>query len=309
MKPDLLLAIDLAPSSLAKLEAAYAVHRAITAEAAREHCGMVRAVLTNGTTGLSAAMIEALPKLEIICAQGVGFEGIDIAAAKARGITVTHGPGTNASCVADHAMGLLLSLLRDFSGNDARVRAGKWREGRTMRPTATGRRLGLLGLGQIGRRIAQRAAAFDMSVAYHSRQPRLESGLDYVPSLMELALWCDDLVVAVPGGAETRHIVDAGVMAAIGPKGFLVNVGRGSVLDTDALVAALRDGELGGAGLDVIEGEPDVPQNLCTLPNVLLTPHMAGRSPASVNATIALVLENLDAFFAGRPVLTPVPGP
>ncbi|MEJ1978337.1 MAG: 2-hydroxyacid dehydrogenase [Acetobacteraceae bacterium] len=311
MKPELLLAIDLAPRSRALLEAAYVVHPAITPQAreavAQEHGARIRAIVTNGTTILPAALIESLPQLGIICAQGVGYEGIDLAAARARGIVVTHGPGTNASSVADHAMALLLAALRDLPRNDAMVRAGRWRDGKTMRPMATGRRLGLLGLGQIGALIARRAAGFDMPVAYHTRSPRPDSGLTYVPTLLALAAWADILVVAVPGGASTRHMVNAEVLAALGPEGFLVNIGRGSVVDTTALVAALHTGGLAGAALDVIDGEPEVPQELRDLTNVVLTPHMAGRSPEAMLATITLVLSNLEAYFAGRPVLTPVP--
>jgi lactate dehydrogenase-like 2-hydroxyacid dehydrogenase len=311
MKPDVLLAIDIVPSNRSQLEAVYNVHQATTpearAEAARQHGASIRAIMTNGTTIIPAALIEELPQLGIICAQGVGYEGIDLPAARARGIVVTHGPGTNADCVADHTMALLLAALRDLPGNDARVRAGQWREGSTMRPAATGKKLGLLGMGQIAARIARRAAGFDMPVGYHSRRARPESELPFFPNVLALAEWADILVIAVPGGAGTRHMVDAAVLAALGPESFLVNIGRGSVVDTAALIAALQTGGLAGAALDVIEGEPAVPEALRALGNVVLSPHMGGRSPESVQATITLVLQNLEAFFAGRPVLTPVP--
>ena len=305
----ILLAIDISAPSRARLEAAYTVHPAFTpqarTEAARQHGATIRAILTNGTTIIPAALMDALPNLGIICAQGVGYEGIDLPAARARGLAVTHGPGTNANSVADHAMGLLLAALRDIPGNDAAVRAGRWRSGSTMRPAATGKRLGLLGLGAIGQAIARRAAGFDMQVAYHTRTPRPESGLAFHPSVLALAEWADILLVAVPGGAATRHLVDAAALAALGRDGFLVNIGRGSVVDTAALVTALQTGALAGAALDVIDGEPAVPEALAALRNVVLTPHMAGRSPESVDNTITLVLANLQAFFAGRPVLTP----
>ena len=222
-------------------------------------------------------------------------------------IVVTHGPGTNDDCVADHAMALMLAVLRDIPGNHATVRAGGWREGCTMRPTATGLRLGILGLGEIGARIARRAGAFDMTVAYHNRRLRPDAPFPYVATLHDLAWQSDVLMVATPGGAATRHLVDAEVLALLGTDGFLVNVGRGSVVDTGALVAALRGSTIAGAALDVIEGEPTVPNALRALPNVVLTPHMAGRSPQSVRATIELVLANLTAHFAGAPVRTPVP--
>ena len=312
MKPDLLLVLDWDRFHRVQLEDTYTVHVATTAaaraEAAERHCGTIRALVTNGGTPISAELIAALPRLEVICAQGVGYEGVDLAAARARGITVTHGPGTNADCVADHAMALLLALLRDVAGNTAVIRAGGWREGNVMRPAAVGRRLGLLGFGQIASRIARRASAFDMAVAYCARRRRADSELPFMPDVATLARWADILMVVVPGGAATHHMVDAEILACLGADGFLVNVGRGSVVDTAALVAALREGRLAGAALDVYEGEPSVPRTLRDCPNVLLTPHMAGRSPESVQATVTLLLENLHAHFAGRPVLTPVPG-
>ena len=176
-----------------------------------------------------------------------------------------------------------------------------------MRPACAGRRLGLLGFGQIGTRIARRALAFDMAVAYCARSPRPGCDLPFMADAAALARWADVLLVVVPGGAATRHMVDAAVLDALGPGGFLVNVGRGSVVDTAALEAALRGGRLAGAALDVIEDEPAVPAALRALPNLVLTPHMAGFSPASVAATITQVLVNLDAHFAGRPVPAPIP--
>ncbi|MGI4943614.1 MAG: 2-hydroxyacid dehydrogenase [Janthinobacterium lividum] len=310
--PAVLLAIDLPAASLARLRAHYAVHQERTHEGrmalAAAHGDAIRAILTNGTTLIPGELIERLPRLGIICAQGVGHEGVDLAAARARGIVVTNGPSTNANCVADHAMALLLAVVRDIRGNDASVRAGGWRVGDTMRPIVTGKRVGILGLGDIGARIARRCAAFDMPVAYHNRRPVPGLALAYAPSPLALAEGSDIMVVVVPGGAGTRHLVGRAELEALGPDGFLVNVGRGSVVDTQALVAALAGGRLAGAALDVIDGEPVVPQALRELPNVVITPHIAGRSPESVAATIGLVLQNLAAHFEGRPVLTPVPG-
>jgi lactate dehydrogenase-like 2-hydroxyacid dehydrogenase len=310
MKPDLLVAIDLAPRSLSQLEAHYTIHHAPTVagrmEVARQSGHKIRAIVTNGTTIIPDALMDMLPQLGLICAQGVGYEGVDLPSARSRGIVVTHGPGTNANSVADHTMALMLGVMRDIPANDARVRAGKWRDGSSMCPTPTGKKLGLLGMGAIAQRIARRAAGFDMDIAYHSRREIPASGLTYIPSLLALAEWADVLVIAVPGGAATRHMVDAAVLAALGPDGYLVNIGRGTVVDTAALVAALRARTLAGAALDVIEGEPAVPEELRTLPNLVLSPHIGGRSPESTQATITLVLQNLEAFFAGRPVLTPV---
>ncbi|WP_243389801.1 2-hydroxyacid dehydrogenase [Arboricoccus pini] len=267
----------------------------------------IRAVLTNGSTGFSAGEIAALPKLEIICALGAGYENVDMVAAEARGIVVTHGPGTNDASVADHAMALLMAIARGVVQVDAAVRRGEWAGSRESRPMISGKKLGVLGLGNIGEQIARRGAGgFGMTIAYHSRRRRDGSPWLYLPTPAALAAWSDFMVVAIPGGKTTRHLVDAVVLDALGADGFLVNIARGSVVDTAALIDALKHGRIGGAALDVVEGEPIVPSGLAELRNVILTPHIAGRSPEAVQATIQLVLDNLLAHFGGRPVLTPV---
>ena len=308
--PAVLVAIDVLPASLDRLRGAYPVHIALTHEArmaaAARHGAEVGAILTNGTTSIPRALIAALPALAIICAQGVGHEGVDLEAAREHGVAVTNGAGTNAATVADHAMALTLALLRDVCRADAAVRDGRWDRSGYMRPTATGQRVGLLGLGDIGQRIARRCAGFDMPVAYHSRRQVPGVGCAYAATPLALAEMSDVLIIAVPGGHDTRHLVGAAELAALGPGGFLVNVGRGSVVDTAALVAALQQGRLAGAALDVVEGEPAIPPALRALPNVVLTPHIGGRSPEAARATMGLVLDNLAARFAGRPVLTPV---
>jgi len=264
-------------------------------------------VLTRGATGFHADEMAALPKLELICSLGVGFENIDVAAARARGLRVTHGPGANATSVADHAMALLLGTARHLPQADAWVRQGHWNG--FMGSQVSGKRLGILGLGTIGLEIARRGAlGFGMTVGYYNRRPRPQSGYTYYDSPLALAAESDFLVVATPGGADTRHLVNAAVLDALGPQGYLVNIARGSVVDTDALIAALAERRIAGAGLDVVEGEPVVPPALFTLDNVVLTPHSAGRSPEAVSATVALFLENATAHFGGKPVLTPVPG-
>ena len=310
-KPDLMVAIDVGPFALERLRQLCTVHLAPTPDARTELAARVgariRAIMTNGITPIPAALMAALPNLGIICAQGVGHEGVDLDAARARGIVVTHGPGANADCVADHAVAMMLAVLRDIVRFDTAVRAGRWREGSTMRPSAHGKRVGILGLGRIGQRVARRCAGFEMDIRYHARRPLPDVVWDYAESTPALAAWADVLIVTLPGGAATRHLVGRAAMDALGPAGFLVNVGRGSVVDTAALVDALRDGRLAGAALDVIEGEPEVPAALRDLPNVVLTPHIAGRSPETIAATVEQVAANLGAFFAGRPVLTPVP--
>ncbi|CAB3631892.1 2-hydroxyacid dehydrogenase [Achromobacter sp. SIMBA_011] len=276
------------------------------AQAIRDHADEIRVVLTRGATGFYAEEMAALPRLELICSLGVGFENIDLAAARARGVRVTHGPGANATSVADHAMALLLGAARHLPQADAWVRQGHWNG--FMGPQVSGKRLGIVGLGTIGQEIAKRGAhGFGMTVGYYNRRPRPESGYTYYDSALALAEASDFLVVATPGGADTRHLVNAAVLEALGPQGYLVNIARGSVVDTEALIAALAGRRIAGAGLDVVEGEPVVPPALLKLDNVVLTPHSAGRSPEAVSATVALFLENATAHFAGKPVLTPVP--
>ncbi|WIT14345.1 2-hydroxyacid dehydrogenase [Paucibacter sediminis] len=268
----------------------------------------VRAVLTNGTTGLSRAQMQALPGLGLVCAFGAGFEAIDLAAARELGIAVTHAPGVNNATVADHALALMLALARGLAPLDRAVKAGLWQHSRAERPTLHRRRLGLLGMGNIGQQIARRALGFEMSVAYCTRQPRPELPYQHHASVLSLAAASDYLVLACPGGPATRHLVNREVLRALGPTGFVVNVARGSVLHSGDLIAALQAGEIAGAGLDVLDDEPAVPAELCRLDQVLLTPHISGRSPEAQRAQLACLLENLQAFCAGRALPNPVPG-
>jgi lactate dehydrogenase-like 2-hydroxyacid dehydrogenase len=256
--------------------------------------------------------MEMLPNLEIVCAVGAGYEAVDLVTARSRGIAVANCPGTNASAVADSAMMLLMASTRHLLQADRFVRAGGWQEQwRVDTPTLSGKRLGILGLGTIGGQIAHRAArGFDMEVGYHNRTAVTGSSYRYFASLIELATWADFLVVAAPGGAGTRHLVNAGVLAALGPKGYLVNIGRGTVVDTAALIDALQAKRIAGAGLDVVEGEPSVPPRLPELlqfENVVITPHCAGRAPEARDAATAVILANLNAHFAGKPLPHPVP--
>lgn len=305
----LLLTIDVPPASLEALRAHYIVHQATTRaqQLALPDAAQIRALVGNSTTIVDPALLDRLPRLGIVCMRGVGHENTDLDALRARGIVLTNGAGGNADSVADHAMALMLAGLRDVVGYDASVRAGSWRTGSSMRPIAHGKRLGILGLGDIGGKIARRAQGFSMSVAYHNRRPVPDAPWHYQPSPVALAAAVDVLIAVLPGGLDTRHLVGRDVLDALGPDGLLVNVGRGSVVENGALVAALEDGRLGGAALDVVDGEPAIPPALLAAPRVIFTPHIAGRSPESVAATTALLLGNLDAFFAGTSLLTPVP--
>ncbi|KMM80979.1 2-hydroxyacid dehydrogenase [Pseudomonas deceptionensis] len=275
------------------------------AAAIAEHGARIDAVLTRGPLGLFDAEMAALPLLKIICVIGAGYEHVDLQAASNRGITVTNGAGANASSVADHAMALLLSLVRAIPQADAAIRRGEWNKLRL--PSLAGKRMGIIGLGAVGQAIAKRAAnGFDMSIRYHNRQPRPDTPYTYHADLHEMAGAVDFLIVATPGGNATRHLVGQSVLEALGPQGYLINIGRASVIDTPALIAALTEGRIAGAGLDVFDDEPRVPDALKVLGNVVLTPHVAGQSPEAAQDTVQLVLENLQAFFAGQPVLTPV---
>lgn len=277
---------------------------ALRAEALATRREDITAVVTRGPLGFYAGEMDALPNLKIICVSGAGYENVDLPAAEARGITVTNGAGVNASTVADHTLALLLALVRDVAQADASVRRGEWRK--LIRPSFEGKRIGILGLGAVGMAIARRALGFGMSINYHSRSPRQDVDFHYCPSPLALALESDFLILATPGGAGTRHMVNDQVLEALGPEGFLVNIARGSVIDTPALIAALQQERIAGAALDVFDDEPHVDDALKALDNVLLSPHVGGFSPRASEDSVRLVGANLLAYFAGEPVLTPI---
>jgi lactate dehydrogenase-like 2-hydroxyacid dehydrogenase len=309
-KIPLLVLNSLSSAHQAQIAAVYDVTYAPTpAErkaAIAAHGAKFRAVLTIGVVGVTPDEVAAMPKLELICAMGAGYEGIPLEAARARGIATANGAGTNDDCVADHAFGLLIGIVRGLRTLDRLCREGVWREDIPQPPNICGKRLGILGLGTIGRKIARRAAGFDMQIGYHTRRPREDVEYRYFDSLAALAAWADALLVATPGGPGTRHLVDAAILEALGPKGYLVNIARGSVVDTEALAAALREHRIAGAGLDVYESEPLPPQALIGLDNVLLTPHMAARSPDATQASVNRFLANAEGHFGGRGVVSPI---
>lgn len=307
-KPEILVTAPIAADRIAAIRKTFTVHHAPWPDLATiARLGKTAsAVWTNGTVGFSAAAMDAVPKLRIIAAQGAGTENIDLAGARERGIAVTNGAGTNASCVADHAFALLLSLVREIPAIDRLARSTEWASLRGDRPAISRKRLGIVGFGGVGQFIARRATGFDMDVAYHSRRPVAGSPLRHIPELLELARISDFLVLACPGGPATRHMVDAEVLEALGPSGYLVNVARGSVVDTSALIAALRSGTIAGAALDVYENEPGVPWILWDVPRLVLTPHLAGAAPEVRDEQIDLATRNFTAFFAGAPLVNVV---
>ncbi|WOD16093.1 2-hydroxyacid dehydrogenase [Paraburkholderia kirstenboschensis] len=310
MKPSLLILIHLDDASraciAAEFDIVYAPDSTQHPAAIAAHGGTIRAVLTNGTRGLSATEIDRMPKLEFVSALGAGYENVAVDHARSRGIVLVNGAGTNDHCVADHAFALLLSIVRDVPRLDEATREGVWRDALPMRPNVSGKRLGIVGLGNIGEKIARRGAGFDMEIGYRNRKPREGTSLRYFDDVEALARWCDFLVIATPGGAGTHHLIDASVFEALGPRGFVVNVSRGSVLDTAALAQALAAGTIAGAALDVYEGEPQPPAALLKLRNVVLTPHVGGRSPEAIAASVDNFLRNATRHFAGEPVLTPI---
>ena len=280
-----------------------------------ERGGRYVGLVTSAAVGAEPALLAALPQLRVISSFGVGLDKLDVPDATARGVAVGYTPEVLNDCVADLAFGLLIDVGRRISQADRYVRAGRWAGAPGTPATApfplgrriSGARLGIVGLGRIGRTIARRAGGFDMEVRYHSRHPVDGVAWAHAPVLTDLARWADFLVVITAGGAATRHLIDAQVLDALGPQGFLVNVSRGSVVDEAALLAALQQGRIAGAGLDVFEHEPHVPQAFFTLDNVVLVPHIASATQQTRQAMADRVLENLAAFFAGQPMPSAAP--
>jgi lactate dehydrogenase-like 2-hydroxyacid dehydrogenase len=278
-----------------------------------EQLSDVRALITAGGTALGAKAMDALPALKAIVCYGTGYDGVDLKAAAARNIVVGNSPAANAAAVADLAMTLMLAATRRLLPADDYVRSGDWAAAKpsplmSPQPGNPGRRIGVYGMGEIGRKIAARAAAFEAEVAYFSRS-RHDVPYQYMPSLEALADWCNVLMVAVRAGADTHHIIDAGMLRRLGPEGTLINISRGSAVDEAALVAALADKAIAGAGLDVYETEPHAPDALTAFPNVVLTPHIGGHTRESHVAMQNCVMANLEAFFAGKVLPHPVPLP
>ena len=277
-----------------------------TAFLAREG-GAFTAMATSARSGADAKLMDALPQLRVISNFGVGYETIDVEAARNRGIAVANTPDVLTDCVADLAIGLMIDVARGLSAADRFVRRGAWTKGQFPLATrVSAKRLGILGLGRIGNAIAKRAQGFDMQIRYHNRRPVAGTTYEHVPSLVELARWADFLVVAAAGGPATRNLVSSEVIDALGKDGFLVNIARGSVVDEPALVQALSEKQIAGAALDVFVDEPNVPAALMQLDNVVLLPHIASGTHETRNAMGNLVLENLRAFFSTGRVLTPV---
>ena len=296
---------------MAPLQLAYTVHDRIhetDAAAFSQAAPRIRAIAGGGESRVPRALMDQLPALEMISVMGVGYDGVDVTAALERRVPVTHTPGVLNEDVADLAIGLMLSVARRIPQADQYVRTGQWLNGpMPLACKVSGARLGIVGLGRIGQAIADRARAFNMSIAYTARHQKPDAPYRYYASAQALASEADFLVLVTPGGAGTRKLVNAGVLKALGPKGYLINVARGSVVDQSALVDALQKGLIAGAGLDVFEDEPNVPAELRAMDNVVLTPHMASATLQTRQAMADLAAANLHAHFAGQPLLSPVP--
>ncbi|HEX6980189.1 MAG TPA: 2-hydroxyacid dehydrogenase [Alphaproteobacteria bacterium] len=310
MKPDLISVAPLLPKQMAELEQDFTIHKlppvperpAFLAKLADR----VRFLQTTGFYGADAALINALPKLEIIACMGVGVDAVDLALAKQRGIAVTNTPDVLNDDVADLAIAMMLNVARRLALSDRWVREGRWLKGNQPLATkVTGKKLGILGLGRIGKAIAKRAAAFDMDISYHGRTQQTGVPYRFYPDLVDMSRDVDFLVVICPGGEATRNLVNARVLEALGPTGILINVARGSVVDEPALIEALKSGKLGGAGLDVFADEPRVPEALFAMDNVVLAPHVGSATTETRNAMCDLVVANLRAHLRGEKLVTP----
>ncbi len=311
MKPHVLLIEPMLPEVEAQLDAAYCVHRLF---AAHDRAALIaaigssiRAIVTGGAHGASNEIVDALPRLEIIAINGIGTDAVDLERARARSVRVTTTPDVLTEDVADLALGLMLATSRRICVADRFVRSGGWlHEHLPLAAKVSGKRLGIFGLGHVGRAVARRAEGFGMQIVYCDRDPVTGAAYRFQPDIEQLAKDSDFLVIAASGGPATRGLVSRSVLDALGPAGVLINIARGSVVDEPALVAALADGRLGGAGLDVFAHEPDVPKALWDMDNVVLQPHQASATVETRRAMADLVLANLAAHFAGREPVTPV---
>ena len=310
--PDVIVTAPLPPFLYDPLKADYRCHDyhqsshkpgLLAAEGQR-----IRGLVQGGGTVTPTGLLDALPKLEIISVFGVGYDGVPVDYCRKRGLKVTNTPDVLTDDVADVAVGLVLMTGRGFGKAERFVRSGEWeKRGPELTTRLGGRTAGILGLGRIGKAIANRLAAMGMKIAYTGRKAQPDVPWRFVPDLKALAAESDFLIVACPGGPATRNLVDAGVLAALGKKGTVVNIARGSIIDEPALVRALQEGTIKGAGLDVFADEPHVPKPLISMENVVLLPHVGSATNETRKAMGDLCKANLDAWFAGRPLLTPIP--
>ncbi len=310
MTAPILIAGRMPPNVIPQLQEHFPVHilPEPTAEAdalLQEVGSQIRGLATNAVQGVPLALMDALPALEVVASSGIGTDALNLDAARRRNIRVANTPDVLTADVADAGIALMLATARKLCQADRNVRAGRWLQGLGLGHRVTGKRLGILGLGRIGQAVARRAAAFDMHIGYHQRRANPDVPYRYYDSLPDLAADSDFLMVIVPGGSATEGMVDRTVLDALGPEGTLINIGRGSTVDEPALVDALQEGRLRGAGLDVFHDEPHVPDALIDMDNVVLQPHYASGTVETRLEMGQLVVDNLRAHFDGQPLLTP----
>ena len=311
MKPEIIVVGKIFEPTQDKLDREFTCHKLYEAADRdaflEQHASRVRGLATFGAPGADAKLMDALPKLEIISNFGVGVDAIDLVAAKKRGLIVTNTPDVLNECVADTAMALVLNVMRAFPASESYLRSGYWatRGAFPLTTSLGGKTLGVLGLGRIGEAIAKRAAAFGMHIRYHNRSKK-NLPYPYDPDVVALAKNCDLLLVATPGGAETSRIINAKVLDALGPDGYVVNIARGSVIDEPVLLKYLREKRIAGAGLDVFDNEPKIDPQWFAVENAVLFPHVGSASVETRTAMGDLQVENLRLHFAGKPVLTRV---
>ncbi len=310
-KPEILTVAKLWPPYLEELQQTYVVHdrtHELDVAAFAQIAPRIKAIAGGGESQVTRDLMAQLPALEMISVFGVGYDRYDVAAARERGIPITNTPDVLTDDVADMGISLMLAVARTIPQADKYVREGKWPSGpMPLARKVTGARLGIVGLGRIGSAIARRAAGFDMSIAYTSRNKVTDSPYTYYPTPAALAAEVDFLMVITPGGAGTKGLINAEVLKALGSNGYLINVARGSVVDETALITAMHSNVIAGAALDVFENEPHVPAALCAMSNVVLAPHVASATWQTRRAMADLAFGNLQAHFAGKPLLTPVP--
>lgn len=311
MKPEIALISPIHATGMAELDDKYTVHRIWQAadpkQAMHDIADRIEVAVTSGLRGMKAWEMDALPNLKLLASFGVGYDGIEVDAARARGIVVTNTPEVLNECVADTTWTLILATVRRTAFNDRYVRAGRWLSGPApLSDKVWGENLGIIGLGRIGRAIARRGLGFGMQIGYHSRSQRSDTDLRYFSEVADLARWAKILVVACPGGKETEKIVNAGVLEALGPDSYLINISRGSTVDEAALIKALQEGKIAGAGLDVFAEEPKVPAALMEMDQVVLQPHVGSGTRATREAMAKMVTDNVAAWFDKRPLLSPI---
>jgi lactate dehydrogenase-like 2-hydroxyacid dehydrogenase len=311
MKNEILVTGPMYPPTLEKLDTTYTTHKLFKASdraaLLAEVSDRITAVASSNSGGIDGATISKLPKLKVISHFGVGYDTVDVPAAKARGITVTNTPDVLTEEVADLAMGLLYATVRRIPQGDRYVRDGKWLKGSmALTESLQGKTLGIIGMGRIGQAIAKRALASNMKIAYQGPRRKADLPYAYHADPVSLAKSTGYIMIACPGGEATRGLVSRAVIDAVGPKGFIVNIARGSVVDEPALLEALQQNRIAGAGLDVFADEPRVPEAFFALDNVVLQPHVASATHQTRAAMGQLVIDNLAAHFAGKPLLTPI---